>query len=94
MGRGGKLNVNIDGVKLVNGTRIALRGTNQAKGGGHGAWMAAGMIGSALAFWPAAPAFLLVKGKDITVPKGHVFTVFVDGDVTLAKAGLTKASYR
>jgi hypothetical protein len=94
MGRGGKLNVNIDGVKLVNGTRVALRGTKQVQGGGHGGWMAAGMVGSALVFWPAAPVFLLMKGKEITVPKGHVFTVFVDGDVALAKAGLTRTAHR
>jgi hypothetical protein len=32
MGRGGKLNVNIDGVKLVNGTRIALKAADTADG--------------------------------------------------------------
>jgi hypothetical protein len=63
MGRGGKLNINIDGVKLVNGTRIAVRGTKQAQGGGHGGLMTAGIVGTALVFWPAAPAFLLMKGK-------------------------------
>jgi len=94
MGRGGKLNINIDGVKLVNGTRIAVRGTKQAQGGGHGGLMTAGIVGTALVFWPAAPAFLLMKGKDITVPKGHTFTVFVDGDVALAKAGLTRTAHR
>ena len=94
MGRGGKLNVNIDGVKLVNGTRIAVRGAKQAQGGGHGGLMTAGIVGTALVFWPAAPAFLLMKGKDITVPKGHTFTVFVDGDVAPAKAGLMRTSHR
>jgi hypothetical protein len=35
MGRGGKLDVNIDYVRLPNGGRLALRGVQDVKGGGH-----------------------------------------------------------
>src|SRR5271156_6529478 len=35
MGRGGKLNVNIDSVRLASGEKIPLRAVQDAKGGGH-----------------------------------------------------------
>ncbi len=35
MARGGKLDVNIDYVRLVNGDKVALRAVKEAKGGGH-----------------------------------------------------------
>src|ERR1700746_4076843 len=34
MGRGGKLNMNIDSVRLVDGEKIALRAVKEGKGGG------------------------------------------------------------
>jgi hypothetical protein len=41
------------------------------------------MIGTAIVFWPAAPLFLFMHGKDITVPKGHEFTVYSAGQVAV-----------
>jgi PEGA domain len=37
-------------------------------------------------FFPAAPLFLLIKGKDITIPKGTEIAAFVAGDVPLDAA--------
>jgi hypothetical protein len=34
-------------------------------------------------FFPAAPFFLLKKGKEMTIPKGTLMTSFIDGDVPL-----------
>jgi plastocyanin len=34
-------------------------------------------------FFPAAPLFLFMHGKDITIPKGTEITAFVNGDVSL-----------
>jgi hypothetical protein len=50
--------------------------------------MTGAMVGTAIVFWPAAPLFLFMKGKDITVPKGHEFAVYSSGAVSLE---MTKA---
>ena len=36
-------------------------------------------------FWPAAPLFLLMKGKDIVIPKGHEITVYTNTDYSTKK---------
>jgi PEGA domain len=83
MGRGGKLNVNIDSTKTVTNEKVALRGVKDLKGGGHTGAMTGGMVATSIVFWPAAPFFLFMHGKDITVPKGHEFTVYTSGGLSL-----------
>lgn len=83
MGRAGKLDVNIDSVRLVDGEKVALSATQNAKGGGHTGAMTGAMVGTAILFWPAAPLFLFMHGKDITIPKGTEVTAFVAGDMKL-----------
>ena len=86
MGRGGKLDVNIDSVRLADGEKAALRATEGGKGGGHTGAMTAGMVGTAIVFFPAAPLLLFIHGKDITIPKGTEVTAFVAGDMHLEMA--------
>ena len=86
MGRAGKLDVNIDSVRLVDGEKAALSATQNAKGGGHTGAMTAGMVGTAIVFFPAAPLLLFIHGKDITIPKGTEITAFVSGDMKLDMA--------
>jgi hypothetical protein len=86
MGRGGKLDVNIDSVRLMDGENAALSATQSAKGGGHTGAMTAGMVGTAIVFFPAAPLLLFIHGKDITIPKGTEVTAFVAGDMKLDMA--------
>jgi len=83
MGRGGKLNVNIDSVRLADGEKAALRAEQGGKGGGHVGAMTGAMVATAIVFFPAAPLFLFMHGKDITIPKGTAVTAFVNGDVPL-----------
>src|SRR5207249_1378553 len=75
MARGGKLNVNIDAVRLADGEKAALRAIKEAKGGGHTGAMTGLMLGTAIVFFPAAPLFLFMHGKDIAIPKGTEITV-------------------
>jgi len=91
MGKGGKLNVNIDFTKTVTGEKVALRGIKDVQGGGHTGAMTGAMIGTAIVFWPAAPLFLFMHGKDITVPKGHEFTVYSSGPVSMDQAKLSQS---
>ncbi|MGA8152756.1 MAG: PEGA domain-containing protein [Terriglobales bacterium] len=83
MARGGKLDINIDYVKLVSGEKVALRAVKDVKGGGHTGGMVGGMVATSLVFFPAAPFFLFMHGKDITIPKGTELTAYVNGDMKL-----------
>jgi hypothetical protein len=86
MARGGKLNVNIDDVRLADGEKVALRAVKETKGGGHTGAMTGAIIGTAIVFFPAAPLFLFMHGKDITIPKGTEITAYTNGDIPLEPA--------
>ncbi len=83
MGRGGKLDVNVDSTRLVNGEKVQLRAVKDNKGGGHVGAMTGAIVATSIVFFPAAPLFLLMHGKDITIPKGTEVTAFVQGDMRL-----------
>jgi hypothetical protein len=86
MGRGGVLNVNIDSVRLADGEKVALRAVAGGKGGGHVGAMTGAIVATSIVFFPAAPLFLFIHGKDITIPKGTEVTAFINGDVPLVLA--------
>src|ERR1039457_3542915 len=83
MARGGKLDINIDYVKLVSSEKAALRAVKDMSGGGHTGAMVGGMVATSLVFFPAAPFFLFMHGKDISIPKGTEITAYVNGDMRL-----------
>jgi hypothetical protein len=86
MGRGGKLDVNIDAVRLVDGEKVPLRAVKDVKGGGHQGAMTGAMVATGIVFFPAAPLFLFMHGKDITIPKGTEITAYISGDTHLDQA--------
>lgn len=77
------MDINIDYVKLASGDRATLRAVKDVKGGGHTAGMVGGMVATSLVFFPAAPFFLFMHGKDISIPKGTEVTAYVNGDVRM-----------
>jgi hypothetical protein len=83
MARGGKLDINIDYVKLVSSERAALRAVKDMSGGGHTGAMVGGIVATSLVFFPAAPFFLFMHGKDISIPKGTEITAYISGDMKL-----------
>ena len=83
MARGGKLGVNIDSVRLADGEKVALRAVKEGKGGGHTGAMTGAMVATAIVFFPAAPLFLFMHGKDITIPKGTEITAYIEGNAPL-----------
>jgi hypothetical protein len=83
MGRGGKLDINIDSVRLADGEKAALRGVKEIKGGGHTGAMTGAMVATSLVLWPAAPFFLFMHGKEVTIPKGTELSVYINGDMNL-----------
>jgi hypothetical protein len=83
MARGGKLGVNVDFVRLADDEKAALRAVQEVKGGGHTGAMTGGIVATAIVFFPAAPFFLFMHGKEITIPKGTQVTAYVSGDMKL-----------
>jgi hypothetical protein len=92
MGRAGKLDINIDYVKLVTGDKAALRAIKEAQGGSHVVGMTAGIVATSLIFFPAAPFFLFMHGKDISIPKGTEITAYINGDMKLDLAKFQPAA--
>lgn len=83
MGRAGKLDLSITYVRLADQEKVPLRATKESKGHGNGVGMGVGIGVAAVLFFPAAPLFLLMHGKDVTIPQGTAITAFVEGDMHL-----------
>lgn len=86
MGRAGKLNLSINYARLIDQEKVALRAVQENKGGGHVGAMTGAIVATSIVFFPAAPLFLFMKGKDITIPQGTEITAFVEGDMHLDMA--------
>jgi len=83
MGRAGKLNIAISYVRLADSEKATLRAVKESKGGGHVGAMTGAMVATSIVFFPAAPLFLFIHGKDVTIPQGTEITAFVQGDMHL-----------
>ena len=83
MGRAGKLNISITYVRLGDNEKAALRAVKETKGGGHVGAMTGAIVATSIIFFPAAPLFLFIHGKDVTIPQGTEITAFVEGDMHL-----------
>ena len=92
MGRAGKLNMNIDYVRLVSGEKVLLRAVKGGSGGNHIAAITGAMVATSIVFFPAAPLFLFIHGKDITIPKGTEITAYVAADTPLDSGKFNKQS--
>ena len=86
MGKAGKLDVVIDSVKTASGEKALLRASKETAGKGSTGAMTGAIVATSIVFFPAAPLFLLMKGKDITIPKGTEITAYVNGNTTLDSA--------
>ena len=83
LGRAGKLDVRIDEVRLADGERVTLRASQEAKGKGRSGAMTVGIVAAGVLFFPAAPVFLFMHGKDVVIPQGTSVTAYVDGNTAL-----------
>jgi hypothetical protein len=81
--------INIDYVRMADGERAALKATEGGKAGGHTGAMTGAMVATSIVFFPAAPLFLFMHGKDFVIPKGTEITAYINGDtpLTMAKFG-------
>lgn len=75
-GRKGKLDFSIDTVEAVDGQNIRLRYSREMRGEGRAA--TAGVV-----TWLAGPFGFFVKGKDVEIPAGTEYTIYIDGERTI-----------
>jgi hypothetical protein len=68
---------------IADGEKAPLRAVKEAQGGGHTGAMTGAIVATAIVFFPAAPLFLFMHGKDITIPKGTEITAYINGDIPL-----------
>lgn len=73
MGRAGKLNFTVDHVKAPDGSNLRLRASSARKGEDKTGTV---IVGSVV----LTPLFLIMRGKDITIPRGTEVTAYIDGD--------------
>src|SRR5438552_18337650 len=83
--------MNIDYVQLISGEKAPLRAVKGGSGGSHTGAMTGAIVATSILFFPAAPFFLFMHGKDITIPKGTELTAYVAGDTPLDPTKLTSA---
>jgi hypothetical protein len=83
LGRAGKLDLKVDEVRLLDGERIPVRVVRDAKGSGRQGLMTIGIVASGLFFFPVAPLFLFIHGKNIKISKGAEVTAYIEGDTEL-----------
>ena len=60
-----------------------MRAVKETQGGGHTGAMTGAIVATAIVFFPAAPFFLFMHGKDTTIPKGTEITAYINGDIPL-----------
>ena len=83
------MDVNIDSVRMADGEKVALRATAGGKAGGHTGAMTGAIVATSIVFFPAAPLFLFMHGKDLVIPKGTEITAYISGDTRLTMAKFT-----
>jgi hypothetical protein len=86
LGREGKLEMTLDSVRLVDNEKAALTATAGGKGGTHTGAMVGAMAATAIFTLGGSALFLLMHGKDITIPKGQETTAYINGDMPLNMA--------
>jgi hypothetical protein len=88
LGIGGKMIVKLDSVELTNGENVDLVGRREFKGNPHTIRMGVAMAIAGAIYLPAAPLFLISRGRDRTVLKGTEVTAYTKDDTWLATGDL------
>jgi PEGA domain len=84
MARGGKLNIEIDYVKLADGEKATLRAVEETNGQGHVETMVGSMVVSTVLSAPvAAPLLLFEEGEDSMIERDTEITAYVNGTMQL-----------
>src|SRR6201984_3038978 len=88
LGIGGKVIIKFDSVELTNGESVDLVGLREFKGNPHTVRMGVAMAIAGAIYLPAAPLFLILRGRDRTVLKGTEVTAYTKDDSWIATGDL------
>ena len=91
LGMGGNLIIKLESVELTTGENVALVARKEYKGRSHTIRMGVAMAIAAAIYPPAAPVFILSRGRDSTVLKGTELTAYTRSDSSMEIAGLPPA---
>ncbi len=91
LGMGGDVIIKLDSVELTTGESVALVARKEFKGRSHTIRMGVAMAIAAAIYLPAAPVFILSRGRDSTVLKGTELTAYTRNDSLVEIAGLPPA---
>jgi LssY C-terminus len=92
LGMGGGVIVKLDSVELASGEVAELEARRRFKGRSHTLRMGMAMAVTGVIYFPAAPVFLLSRGRDSTVLKGTEVTAYTKGEVVTETADLREAT--
>ncbi|HWY05550.1 MAG TPA: LssY C-terminal domain-containing protein [Candidatus Acidoferrales bacterium] len=88
LGMGGDLIIKLDSVKLTTGESVPLAARKEFKGKSHTIRMGVAMAVAAAIYLPAAPVFILSRGRDSTILKGTELTAYTRSDSSVEIVGL------
>jgi hypothetical protein len=84
-GKGGQLDLIVQGVPLVTGQLVNVRGSSTQQGGGQrdmvGNMISSGLLTAGL----ASPLFLLQKGHEVEIRRGERVPAFLSSDVAVPR---------
>ena len=91
-GRSGKLEMSLQDVTAIDGTKIDLSGFRGGSGDSHVGRMVTGIVITSIFTLGGASLFLLMHGKDLVIPEGSGATTFTIGIAKVASSQLVFAS--
>ena len=90
-GRSGKLEMSLQDVTAIDGTKIDIAGSRGGSGDSHVGRMVTGMVITSIFTLGGASLFLLMHGKDLVIPEGSGATTFTIGTAKVASSQLVVA---
>jgi hypothetical protein len=90
-GRSGKLEMSLQNVTAIDGTKIDLAGTRGGSGDSHVGRMVTGIVITSIFTLGGSSLFLLMHGKDLVIPEGSGATTFTIGTAKVASSQLVVA---
>jgi hypothetical protein len=90
-GRSGKLEMSLQDVTAIDGTKIDLTGSRGGSGDSHVGRMVTGIVITSIFTLGGSALFLLMHGKDLVIPEGSGATTFTIGTAKVASSQLVVA---
>jgi hypothetical protein len=91
-GRSGKLEMSLQDVTAIDGTKIDIAGSRGGSGDSHVGRMVTGIVITSIFTLGGASLFLLMHGKDLVIPEGSGATTFTIGTAKVASSQLVVAT--